>query len=159
MNWQEVMDNKSLRDLPFKIELNRRGNIEMSPATNMHALWQAEIAGLLRELQRGKGKPFTEASVDTPEGVKVPDVAWASRAFIAQHGYATPYPRSPEICVEIISPSNSELEMRAKAQLYFDQGAFEVWLCDLGGRMRFLGASGDLERSQLVVGFPTQLEL
>jgi Uma2 family endonuclease len=153
------LDNKSPRDLPFKIEWNRWGNIEMSPATNMHALWRAEIAGLLRDLKRKQGKPFTEASVDTLEGVKVPDVAWASTAFIVKHGYATPYPSAPEICVEIISPSNSELEMRAKAAFYFDQGALEVWLCDLGGRMRFLGIAGDLEHSGLIPNFPTQLEL
>ena len=158
MNWQDVLNDKSLQDLPYKIELNARGVIEMSPATNWHAHWQYEIAGLLRELMQGKGRGFTEGSVDTPDGVKVPDVAWASRAFIERYGLGTPFPRAPEICVEIISPSNTNEEIKAKANLYFEQGATEVWLCNLEGAMGFLNANETLERSGLVPEFPTQLE-
>jgi Uma2 family endonuclease len=158
MNWQDVLNDKSLQDLPYKIELNARGVIEMSPATNWHAFWQAEISGLLRELMRSKGYSFTESSVDTPEGVKVPDVAWASRAFIERYGLGTPFPKAPEICVEIISPSNTNEEIKAKSNLYFEQGAHEVWLCNLEGAMRFLNANESLERSRLVPEFPPQLE-
>ncbi len=158
MNWQDVLNDKSLRDLPYKIELNARGVIEMSPATNWHAFWQYEIGGLLRELLRGQGQGFTEGSIDTPGGVKVPDVAWASLAFIERYGRGTPFPRAPEICVEIISPSNSNQEIQAKSQLYFEQGALEVWLCNLEGQMRFLTPAGELERSNLVPDFPTRLE-
>jgi Uma2 family endonuclease len=158
MNWQDVLNDKSLQDLPYKIELNARGVIEMSPATNWHAFWQAEISGLLRELMRGKGHSFTEASVDTPEGVKVPDVAWTSWAFIERYGLGTPFPKAPEICVEIIRPSNTNEKIKAKSNLYFEQAATEVWLCDLEGAMRFLNANETLERSQLVPEFPTQLE-
>ena len=31
MQWQDVLADKSLQDLPYKIELNEKGNIEMSP--------------------------------------------------------------------------------------------------------------------------------
>ncbi len=158
MNWQDVLNDKSLQDLPYKIELNARGVIEMSPATNWHAFWQAEVSGLLRELMRGKGYSFTESSVDTPEGVKVPDVAWASRTFIERYGLGTPFPKAPDICVEIISPSNTNEEIKAKSNLYFEQGAVEVWLCNLEGAMRFLNANESLERSRLVPEFPVQLE-
>ena len=34
MNWQEVCEDRSLQDLPFKIELNEYGQIVMSPASN-----------------------------------------------------------------------------------------------------------------------------
>ena len=34
MQWQEVIAHPSLQDLPFKIELNEYGKIEMSPASN-----------------------------------------------------------------------------------------------------------------------------
>lgn len=33
MRWSEVIDNPVLQNLPFKIELNRFGNILMSPAS------------------------------------------------------------------------------------------------------------------------------
>lgn len=34
MKWQEVCEDKALQDLPYKIELNRWGQIVMSPAKN-----------------------------------------------------------------------------------------------------------------------------
>jgi Uma2 family endonuclease len=158
MNWQEVLNDKSLHDSAYKIELNSDGFIVSSQRTNWHALWKAEISTWLRELLHNRGYGFVSASVDTPEGVKVPDVAWASRAFIERYGLGTPFPKAPEICVEIISPSNTNEEIKAKSNLYFEQGAQEVWLCNLEGTMRFLNANESLERSKLVPECPVQLE-
>jgi len=36
MQWSDVIDNPLLQNLPFKIELNRFGNILMTPASNQH---------------------------------------------------------------------------------------------------------------------------
>ena len=33
MQWQEVLADKSLHDLPYKIELNEKGLIEMPPVS------------------------------------------------------------------------------------------------------------------------------
>jgi Uma2 family endonuclease len=158
MNWQEVIVDKSLQNLPYKIETTKSGKIEMSPATNWHAYWQYEIAGILREQLRSQGMGFTEASIDTPEGVKVADVAWGSHEFIALNGMSTPFPKAPELCVEIISPSNSKEEIDQKVRLYLEQGAFEVWLCDLSGKIEMVSEQGKLERSVIAPGFPKQLE-
>ncbi len=57
------------------------------------------------------GKIIMECSIDTADGVKVADVAWASDEFILENGYQTPYLKAPEICVEIVSPSNTDKEM------------------------------------------------
>jgi Uma2 family endonuclease len=158
MNWQDVLTDKSLQNLPYKIELGKTGRIEMSPATNWHAYWQYEIAGILREQVRTKGMGFTEASIDTSEGVKVADVAWASLEFVAFHGMTTPFFNAPEICVEIISPSNTKEEINQKVQLYFAQGAKEVWLCDLNGKIEMQNKNGLLEHSEIAPMFPKQLE-
>ena len=37
MKWQEVLEDKSLQDLPYKIELNAWGQIVMSPAKVRHS--------------------------------------------------------------------------------------------------------------------------
>ena len=37
LRWAEVMRDPTLQDLPYKIELNVRGKIEMSPAWKLHA--------------------------------------------------------------------------------------------------------------------------
>ena len=45
--------------------------------------------------------------------------------------------RAPEICVEVLSPTNSLAEMNEKRALYFEAGAHEVWICGLDGKMEF----------------------
>ena len=66
--------------------------------------------------------------------------------------------QSPEICVEIISPSNSEEEIREKMALYFDAGAQEVWICGIFGKMSFFGpGSAPLRRSELCLEFPEEV--
>jgi hypothetical protein len=37
MRWSEVLQNETLRDLPYKIELNQWGKIEMTPASDNHS--------------------------------------------------------------------------------------------------------------------------
>ncbi len=55
----EVLEHPSLHDLPFKIELNAQGHIEMSPASNLHYLLQTRIAFELQRLLPN-GRAFTE---------------------------------------------------------------------------------------------------
>ena len=43
MQWSEVLQDKSLRNLPYKIELTERGTIEMTPASNRHGELQISI--------------------------------------------------------------------------------------------------------------------
>lgn len=146
MQWSEVVNNPYFENLPFKIELNRYGKIEMTPASNKHGRIQLSIGALLeRKLKRGEA--LIECSIQTCEGVKVADVAWCSKAFIKQHGYETPYTQAPEICVEIVSPSNSKEEMSNKAGLYLQAGAEEVWVVWEDGGVDYYGRTGRLERS------------
>lgn len=153
MNWQQICEDPSLQDLPYKIETNEYGQIVMSPASNQHGRFQGRILILLSQ-QLPLGEAISESSIATERGVKVADVVWISPEFLGTHGYTTPYPVAPEICVEVCSPSNSEAELLGKRQLYFDQGALEVWFCDSFGNVEFFEASGPLEVSRLVPGFP-----
>ncbi|HLC15211.1 MAG TPA: hypothetical protein VJL89_03170 [Thermodesulfovibrionia bacterium] len=61
MEWQEVINHPSLQDLPFKIELNEHGNIEMSPASNRHGRLQGKIFLLLEKLGKN-GELYLECS-------------------------------------------------------------------------------------------------
>ena len=122
MQWSEVIDRPYFKNLPFKIELNRYGKVEMTPASNKHSRLQSLI-GALVERNLKKGEALTECSVQTTDGVKVANVAWCSKAFIKLYGYETPYPHAPELCIEIVSPANSKEEMVNKVQLYLQAGA------------------------------------
>ena len=126
------MANPFLKDLPFKIELNRWGRIEMSPASNQHGRIPSEIARALSA--RPGGVVDTECRVQTTDGLRVAEVAWISDERLAEMGELTPFPHAPEICIEIVSPSNSWAAMQGKAGLYLEAVAHEVWLQTLDGQ-------------------------
>ncbi len=141
LRWAEVINDPTLRDLPYKIELNNFGKIEMSPANNRHARLQGEIAHELRR-QLTEGGVLTECPIATELGVSVPDVAWASNEFFNQHGETTPFTQAPEICVEIRSPSNSKEEISLKTRAYLAAGAREVWIVSEDGDLSVFDSSG-----------------
>ena len=142
LRWAELCADPRWHDLAGKIELNGRGVIEMSPASNRHALRQARIAQVLG-LQLPTGDALVECSVLTADGVRVPDVAWASAAFMARHGEITPFPAAPEICVEVRSPSNTDAEMEHKTALFLQAGATEVWIVSEDGDWQVFDAGGE----------------
>ena len=156
MQWSEVINNPLLRDLPFKIELNKFGQLLMSPASNNHGMLQGRLAGLLSRKQP-QGEVIAECSIQTSDGVKVADVAWCSTEFVAEFGYTTPYPKAPELCVEIVSPSNSREEMAGKVDLYLARGAQEVWVVYENRRIEIFTHTGQIEQSRLAAGVEEQL--
>ncbi|TWT88307.1 hypothetical protein Mal64_17860 [Pseudobythopirellula maris] len=158
MEWSQILADPSLRDLPYKIETNGYGQIVMSPASNSHGDRQVAIATLLGRLLP-EGRAMVECSIGTPSGVKVPDVAWRSRAFLDAHTGEDPYSRAPEVCVEVLSPSNTTQEIDEKRRLYFEAGALEVWLCSADGEMAYYGPAGRLERSGLAPDAPASITL
>jgi Uma2 family endonuclease len=158
LTWEDVCSDSSLRDLPFKIELNRLNQIVMSPSHPRHSRLQSKIARILGDLLTG-GEAIVELAVETEDSTKVPDVVWASRETIDRHSSEISWLRAPEICVEVLSPSNTVEEINQKRALYFERGAFEVWVCSWNGRMSFYGAEGELKRSTLCPMFPDAIVL
>lgn len=158
MNWQEVCDNPSLKNLPFKIELNEYGKIIMSPVKVYHSAFQGEIEYLLRTLLK-TGKTLPECAIATHKGTRVADVAWISDSRFAVVKQEVECSIAPEICVEVVSSSNSRQEMAEKRALYFEAGAEEVWICDDTGRVVFYNRDGELSASKRVAGFPAKIDL
>lgn len=157
MQWEEVCEHPSLRNLPFKIELNERGEIVMNAVKVIHSLYQGEIEFLLRTLLK-TGKTLPECAITTTRGTKVADVAWASADRVRRIKHETECSIAPEICIEVHSSSNTIDEMEEKRGLYFASGAIEVWLCK-DGKMSFYGSTGKLERSAMVTEFPDTIEI
>lgn len=156
MEWSEVLNEPTLKNLPFKIELDRFGKLLMSPASNLHGMTQGQLTRLVGN-KHPQGQIITECSIQTPEGTKVADVAWASDAFIAEWGTVTPFPRAPELCVEIVSPSNSREEMRIKKDLYLEAGAQEVWVVYIGSHMDIFTPAGPVDSSEFSKGIKEQV--
>jgi Uma2 family endonuclease len=89
------------------------------------------------------GEVLVECAIATPTGLFVPDVVWASRTFMDSYSAESPLMRAPEICIEVLSPSNSRKEMTEKREAYFAVGAQEVWFVyQHARRCEFYGAAG-----------------
>jgi Uma2 family endonuclease len=140
MRWADVIDNPLLQNLPFKIELNRWGRIEMSPASNQHGAVKSDLVAELK--RRRGGRVISGCSIQTEDGVRVADVAWISNKRLNEIGWVTPFPMAPELCVEIMSPSNSWAEMHVKAGHYLQAGAQEVWVVTLEGKRTVIKPEG-----------------
>ena len=146
--WLEVIENPFFRDVPFKVELNKFGQILMSPASNRHGILQNKVARQI-ENRKQSGVVVIECSILTNEGVRVADAAWLSDEFYAEFGEKTPYPKAPEICVEVKSPGNSKGEMEEKIRLYLEKGALEVWIIDESAKINFHTHTGKMKTSKL----------
>jgi Uma2 family endonuclease len=163
MNWREVCEDRSLADLPYKIELDKRGKIVMSPAGKKHSKLQSRLIRLFAHLM-ADGDALPECAIETTAGTKVADVAW-----ISEKRWASMDPddiscvTAPEICIEILSPANTLAEMLGtpeqpgKRELYFQAGAVEFWICDSQGRLSFYDRSGPLPKSKLCPEFPEKV--
>lgn len=150
LRWAAILNDAALCSLPYKIELNAWGKIEMTPASNRRGRLQGLIAAeLLRQLP--DGIVVTEASILTDIGIRVPDVVWGSRQFAQAYGETTPYPMAPEICVEITSPSNSDAEIQEKIRAFLKAGAQEVWIAADDGTITYHDATGERNASRFAV--------
>ncbi len=150
LRWAELCADSRWDDVPGKIELNGRGVIEMSPASNRHGIRQMAVGCALTQ-QLPAGTAIVECCVLTTDGVRVPDVAWASAAFMARHGDLSPFAQAPEICVEVRSPPNTDAEMAYKTELFLQAGAVEVWIIDEDGAQQVFDAEGQRAASQFGV--------
>lgn len=150
--YRALCEDPRFANLPGKLELDAWGQmIFMSPASNYHGLLQARLSQRLAVLG---GETVVEASILTPRGLLVADLAWGSPAFVAAHGAETPFTRAPEICIEIASPTNSLRALRDKTQAYLGVGAVEAWIVfPRSRRFELHGASAPLAES----AFPVDL--
>ena len=154
MRCAELVKDPTLSDLPYKIEINLWGKVETTPASFWHGRLQGSIAAQLAEQLR-HGESLTEVPILTEIGVRAPDVGWGSKDYLEANANASPAPRAPESCVEIVSPSNTDDEIRQKIRAYLAAGAREVWIVTEEGRISYHGPSGEQPGTR----FPARLSL
>ena len=156
--WAEILADPVLAKLPNRIETDRHGHILMSPPPAFqHSRRQGHIVGLLTRLLPD-GQTLPECPVSTADGVKAIDVAWlaSGRAEVGQDPVALT--RAPDICIEILSPSNSASEIDEKRALYFDDAAAEVRICNLDGSISFfVGPDHHQLNSIICPAFPNRI--
>ncbi len=156
--WEEVLSDPVLQKIEGRVETDRYGRITLYPlAPPHHGRNQGNAALWLKKLLPD-GETIIACPISTADGVRTPDVAWVSKGRWIDLGNRACFLEAPEICVEVITPGESEKLTGEKTALYFDAGAKEVWLCGSFGTMTFLGpGSTSLEASQLCPEFPDQI--
>ena len=151
--WDEACRDSELARLPHKVELNEWGKIELTPpAPPVHGSFAFEVAKLMeRTLGR---RASVECPVLTSIGVRVPDAVWLVAQRGAELDGRQPLLRAPEICVEVLSLTNTAEELDKKTAAYLEAGAQEViWLDPDAKRVRYFGAGGEVQRSRYDVPF------
>ena len=156
--WAEILADSRLAKLPERIETDRHGHIIMTPPAGFaHSDRQGQIVNLLFQ-HLPDGRPLPECPISTADGVKAIDVAWlaSNRPEISERPLILT--KAPEICIEILSPSNSTAEINEKRALYFDAGAREVWICQLDGILTFfVDQNRSISYSAICPNFPAQI--
>jgi Uma2 family endonuclease len=152
-HWNDITSDPALHDLPYKVETNAQGQLLLSPHRNRHSIHQEAVQNLLRE-HAPPGMAPPEFAIATPAGVKTPDVVWMRpERWEKMQATGDPTTLAPEICVEVMSRSNTEAEMQEKRALYRAAGADEVWVVDEAGAIRFF-ADEELDASRIAPGCP-----
>jgi Uma2 family endonuclease len=141
--WHQLIADPSS---PDRCELNEFGETIMSPppSTEHQRIGRAII--LLFEGQLGP-EAVPEVAVLTDRGVRVPDVVWMAPKRWNECKGQSPLLSAPDLCVEVVSPSNTREEIAMKVGAYLRAGAREVIVVGLKGEVEFFGAEGRRERS------------
>lgn len=98
---------------------------------------------------------------------RAPDVAFVAKARLIKLGYKPDtksfFTGAPDLAVEVLSPSNTRLEMDERLTDFFTNGAQIAWIvhpdeqfvevCHSRTDRRLVGPSGFLEGEQLLPGF------
>ena len=152
--WEDILDDPRFQGLPHKIETTEEGQIILSPHKPRHGRLQSRLSQLLMEHLEG-GAAAVGFAVETPKGVKAPDVVWMSNErWDAFPEDAAASPLMPEIAIEVVSSGNTSRELEEKRRLYFEGGALEVWIVTAEGQVTFFVAEGQVEASHLAPAFP-----
>ncbi len=106
----------------YEIERNKP-----MPSFN-HSAIQINLGAELRNLYKQKYRIVSELSLDLTDWPSVPDLClFSKRPLNLKHDITTV--TEPPLCaIEIISPSQSVDELRAKAEKYFQHGVQSCWI-------------------------------
>ena len=152
-----------------KQELVRGEVVTMPPPGLEHGECQLNLGTLLKLYLREHpiGRVFTESGVITERGedtVRGPDVVYWSKERLPLglrvRGY---HDQPPDLCVEVLSPSNTQRQIQEKVKEYLFAGVRTVWVVDPESRRvevyrgpdegRILNEGATLDGEDVLPGF------
>ena len=153
--WQDLASDP---DSPSYYEVNEFGEVIIRlHRTNDH---QRIVTAVTSALSQQLGpEAVQEVSVTTDRGIQVPDVVWMKPERWVQAKGKTPLPFVPDVCVEVLSPGNTNEEVTMKTNAYLRGRAREVIVVGLRGEVAFFGSEGRRETSALGISLALPGEL
>ena len=131
-----LMTVRQYRELPAREdviqELHWGQVVNLTRPKMKHAKLQSRLVRLLRPRAEHLGVVESEVGF---RALAEYDLRCADVAFVSQDRWDATDDEdnlygSPEIVIEVLSPSNTKLEMREKATLYLSTGTQEFWVVD-----------------------------
>jgi Uma2 family endonuclease len=134
----QLMTADELLKLPrgrFRYELVKGELNTMSPAGSEHGAVIVNLTVPLTQYVKahklgvifGAGTGFKLAS--DPDTVLAPDISFVRRARVPAEGLPQSYsPGAPDLAVEVLSPGDREVKVKAKVAQWLDSGARPVWV-------------------------------
>jgi Uma2 family endonuclease len=153
VRYAKLCEDPWMAKVEGKVEIDAWGRVMMTPPpAYLHGWVQGRLIQVLGTL--GGGHVAAESPIATATGVFAADITWASDAFVRAHAGEVALQQAPELCIEVVSPSNSRKELTDKRNAYLASGAREVWIVyPKSRRCEFYGPQGRMERS----AFPVDL--
>ena len=150
LRYGELCDDPRFAKVEGKIEIDLWGRLLMSPPPRpYHGRMQGRLSD---KLSAPGGEKTIEAAIATPLGLFVADLAWSSQKSPPGSEGDPALMHAPELCIEMVSPSNSRKEMNEKVAAYLAAGAEEVWIVyPRSKRVEVHGEQGLLEHSRFPV--------
>jgi Uma2 family endonuclease len=142
-------------DAPW--ETNAQGQIIVNPPVGLEHARRVDRIAVSVRAPLADWQVWPVVGIHTADGVKAPDLAIAAPGFPETTDARGFLLRAPEICVEVMSPSNTWEEMRHRALLYLASGAREVWVCDEAGILHFFDGTGERSASALAPGMVSRI--
>ncbi len=113
----------------------RHGNVQLAVAARLYHF----------VLANGLGRTTVESGLQTefdPDTVRGPDVAFWSKERLPLDQIPEGYPEvAADLCVEVLSPSNTTAGMDAKVREYLRAACSLVWVVDAGANGNDLSAT------------------
>ncbi len=124
--------------------------VPLSSSNYLHAHVRGELECLLRLYFRGNPIGEVASEIDCRLGpglVRRPDVAVFLRDKLeAIDEERVPLPFAPDIAVDVLSPSESAMDVNGKTLEYLAGGAREVWVIDHKNRQIFVDTGSGVRR-------------
>ena len=156
-----------------RYELVRGGLVEMTPVGPRHGRIASRIDTLLRQF--AEARELGETMVETgfclecrPDTVRAPDVSFLSKERMPPEDHQGFVPGAPDLAVEVISPSERDVDVQVKVMDYLAHNTRLVWVVrpaqrtvtvyQPDGTARVLRETDTLEGEDVVPGFALPLE-